>query len=475
MDILSLARFQFGMTTIFHFFFVPFTIGTGLVVAIMETMYVRTKDKMYLRMTKFWGNIFLLSFAVGVVTGIIQEFQFGMNWSDYSRFMGDIFGAPLAIEALLAFFMESTFLGLWMFTWKTVKPWLHVVFIWLVTVASMLSAFWIITANAFMQHPTGYAIKGGRAVMTSFPKLIANTQAWYEFSHVIAGAIAMGGFLIAGMAAFKLLNKGLKEKHFFQRSLKVGLVVALAGSIAVFIAGDLQMQALIEDQPMKFAATEGEKEDTGSPAAWKLVDFMDTKTHKDKFSIKIPYILSILSYHKLFGSVEGMDSVNKKLQAKYGDQNNYYPPVNTLFWSFHLMALFGGAMLAVALLGLFFARKKSQLLFRQKWMLWIVGLFTFVPFITNTSGWLVTELGRYPWTVYGLFTIKDSVSPNVSVASLLTSNIVYFLLFSFLAVVMVALVVKELKKGPLDENDESLQAPLSSNKEVDPFNKEAFE
>ncbi|GKS81717.1 cytochrome ubiquinol oxidase subunit I [Ligilactobacillus pabuli] len=475
MDILSLARFQFGMTTIFHFFFVPFTIGTGLVVAIMETMFVRTKNKMYLRMTKFWGNIFLLSFAVGVVTGIIQEFQFGMNWSDYSRFMGDIFGAPLAIEALLAFFMESTFLGLWMFTWKTVKPGLHVAFIWLVTAASMLSAFWIITANAFMQHPTGYAIKGGRAVMTSFPELVTNTQAWYEFGHTIAGAITMGGFLIAGMSAFKLLNKKLKETDFFKRSLKLGLVVGLVGSLAVFAAGDLQMQALIEDQPMKFAATEGEKHTTADPAPWKLVDFMDTKTHEDKFSIKIPYMLSLLSYHKPSGSIQGMDEANKKLQAKYGDQNNYYPPVNTLFWSFHIMALFGMAMLGVAVIGLFFARKKSQLLFRQKWMLWIVGLFTFVPFITNTCGWLVTELGRYPWTVYGLFTIKDSVSPNVSVGSLLTSNIVYFCLFSFLAIVMVALVVKELKKGPEDDDSVTLNAPLSSDADVDPFSKEAFE
>ena len=226
---------------------------------------------------------------------------------------------------------------------------------------------------------------------------------------------------------------------------------------------------------MKFAATEGEKETTPDPAPWKLVDFMDTKTHKDKFSIKIPYMLSLLSYHKPSGSIKGMDEANKELQAKYGDENNYYPPVNTLFWSFHIMALFGMAMLGVAVLGLFFARKKSQLLFRQKWMLWIVGLFTFVPFMTNTSGWLVTELGRYPWTVYGLFTIKDSVSPNVSVGSLLTSNIIYFLLFSILGAIMVALVVKELKKGPEDEDSEMINAPLSSDKEVDPFNKEAFE
>src|SRR5699024_219996 len=198
----SLARFQFAMTTIFHFFFVPFSIGTVFVVAIMETMYVIKKEEIYKKMAKFWGNIFLLSFAVGVVTGLIQEFQFGMNWSDYSRFVGDIFGAPLAIEALLAFFMESTFLGLWMFTWNKVKPRLHLVFIWLVALGSVLSAFWILVANSFMQHPSGYIIRNGRAEMVDFAQLIKNPQVWYEFSHVLTAAILMGGILIAGMSAF---------------------------------------------------------------------------------------------------------------------------------------------------------------------------------------------------------------------------------------------------------------------------------
>ncbi len=472
MTIVSLARFQFAMTTIFHFFFVPFSIGTALAVAIMETIYVTTKSKTYLRMARFWGNIFLLSFAVGVVTGIIQEFQFGMNWSDYSRFMGDIFGAPLAIEALLAFFMESTFLGLWMFTWKMVKPWLHVVFMWLVTIASMLSAFWIIVANAFMQHPSGYKISGGRAVMASFPKLTSNSQAWYECSHTLAGAIVMGGMIVAGLSAFQLLKKNLKEIKFFKKSMRLGLLITLVGSLGVIGAGDLQMRALVHDQPMKFAATEGETKNTGSPAAWKVIDFYSPKTHKNKFSIEIPYILSILSYHKPSGSVEGMDSVNKHLEKKYGDQNHYYPPVNTVFWSFHIMAIFGFVMFAVSILGLLFTRKKSQLLYRHKWMLWIVALCTFVPFMTNTAGWLVTELGRYPWTVYGLFTIKQSVSPSVSVSSLLTSNIIYFLLFSSLAIVMVVLIIRELKIGP--EKDNELIKKVKS-KDEDPFNKGAFE
>lgn len=468
MDIVSLARFQFAMTTIFHFFFVPFSIGTALVVAIMETLYVVKKDPNYQKMAKFWGKIFLLSFAVGVVTGIIQEFQFGMNWSDYSRFVGDIFGAPLAVEALLAFFLESTFLGLWIFTWERVSPKVHVLFIWLVTLGSLLSAFWILAANSFMQHPTGYTIQNGRAEMTDFWALITNTQLVYEFAHVITAAITMGGMIIAGLAAFQLLKKR-GAADFFKKSLRLGLVVALLGSIAVIMAGDLQMKALIEDQPMKFAAMEGTYEDTGDPAAWTLIAWANERERTQVFGIKVPYMLSILAYNKPSGAIDGMDRVNEQLIATYGERD-YYPPVNTLFWSFRIMAGFGMLMLLVSGGGLFLTRKKRPLLYEKRWLLRIVALCTFVPFLANTAGWLITELGRYPWTVYGLFTIEDSVSPNVTVTSLLISNSVYFLLFSALGGIMVYLIQVELKKGP-DHADLLSGAGYGS---VDPFDKEVF-
>ncbi|MFT8747480.1 cytochrome ubiquinol oxidase subunit I [Liquorilactobacillus nagelii] len=473
MSIVSLARFQFAMTTVFHFFFVPFSIGTALAVAIMETTYVVTKKKEYLRMTKFWGNIFLLSFAVGVVTGIIQEFQFGMNWSDYSRFMGDIFGAPLAIEALLAFFMESTFLGLWMFTWDRLSPKVHVVFIWLVTFASMISALWILTANSFMQHPTGYAIKNGHAVMTSFSALLKNPQVWFEFGHVIAGTVVTGGIIIAGLSAFRLLHQKAKETAFYKKSLRLGLLLSLIGAVLVIFAGDQQMKYLINEQPMKFAATEGVYNTTKNHAAWSVIDWSNEKEHKNDFSLDIPDMLSILAYGRPSGAVQGMNEVNKQLEKKYGKNNNYYPPVNALFWSFRIMAGFGGLMLLVSALGLFFTRKKKQILYEKKWMLWVLGLCTFTPFLANTAGWLVTELGRYPWTVYGLFTIKQSVSPNVSVGSLLTTNIVYFLLFAFIAATMISLVRLELKKGPFYEDE--IAANDHKADQVDPFDKEAFE
>ncbi|GAJ27176.1 cytochrome d ubiquinol oxidase subunit I [Liquorilactobacillus sucicola DSM 21376 = JCM 15457] len=394
-----------------------------------------------------------------------------MNWSDYSRFVGDIFGAPLAVEALLAFFMESTFLGLWIFTWKMVSPKLHVVFIWLVTFASSISAFWILAANSFMQHPTGYTIKNGRAIMNNFGALLTNAQLWYEFSHVIAGAITMGGMILAGLSAFQLLKRKNSETSFYKKSIKIGLVITLFGSLAVLMAGDLQMKALVKEQPMKFAAAEGEYDDTTDPAALTLVAWANENQHKRVFGVEMPYVLSILAYDKLSGSIQGMNHINKQLVKRYG-QRNYYPPVNTLFWSFRIMAGFGMLMLLVAILGLFFTRKKNQLLYRQKWMLWVLGLCTFAPFLANTAGWLVTELGRYPWTVYGLFTIKQSVSPNVSVTSLLISNIVYFLLFSGLAVTMIGLVIRELKKGP-DYEEKRLQEEQRSS--ADPFDKGAFE
>ncbi|WP_025730476.1 cytochrome ubiquinol oxidase subunit I [Atopobacter phocae] len=451
LDITTLARFQFAMTTVFHFFFVPFSIGTGFMVAVMETMYVIKKDEKYKKMTKFWGNIFLLSFAVGVVTGIIQEFQFGMNWSEYSRFVGDIFGAPLAIEALLAFFMESTFIGLWMFTWDRVKPAVHALFIWLVTISSMLSALWILTANAFMQKPVGFEVRNGRAEMVDFLALLKNSKLWFEFNHVIAAAIATGGIIVAGLAAFRLYKNRETHVDFYKKSIKLGLIVTLLGSALTLGAGHAQMKDLIETQPMKFAAMEGAYEDTGEPASWTLVAWANEKENKRVFGIEMPYMLSILANGNLSGSFEGMDTVNQKMIDAYGE-GDYYPAVNAIFWNFRLMAGFGTLMFMIGLAGVFLTRGSDPILYKKPWMLQALGWATFLPFIANSTGWLITEMGRYPWTVYGLFRVEDSVSPNVSVTSLLISNIVYFILFSFLSVVLIYLVRRVMSLGPDYDN-----------------------
>lgn len=465
MDILTLARIQFGMTTVFHFFFVPLSIGLGLAVAIMETMYVVKKDEIYKDMAKFWGKIFLLSFAVGVVTGIIQEFQFGMNWSEYSRFMGDIFGAPLAIEALLAFFMESTFIGLWSFTWDKVNPKLHLVFVWLVAIGSTLSALWILAANSFMQNPVGYVINEttGRAELKSFGALLTNHQLWLEFPHVIFGAFVTGAFVVVGLSAWKILRK--EDIRFFRESMKIGLALGLVFSILTIALGHSQTQAVIKDQPLKFAAMEGIYEDVPQPAPWKVVGLMDNKNREEGPKIEIPYLLSILgSSHE--GDFKGMNTINAELKEKYGDRiDNFYVPVNVLFWSFRFMAGFGSLMALLSVVGLFLLRKDKLL--EMRWLLIIFAFCTAAPFIANTSGWLITELGRFPWTVYGLFTIADSVSPSVTANQLLFSNIIYFLLFVLLGSVLVFLVQRTTKYGPYVEDHDATS-------DVDPLSKEAF-
>ena len=472
MDVLSLARFQFAMTTVFHFFFVPFSIGTVFVVAIMESMYVRTGNPSYKKMTKFWGNIFLLSFAVGVVTGLIQEFQFGMNWSDYSRFMGDIFGAPLAFEALLSFFIESTFIGLWMFTWDRVKKGLHLFFAWMIVFGTVTSALWMLTANSFMQHPVGFTLRNGRAEMSNFGALLTNPQLMYELGHVLTGALLTGATIITGLAAFQLLKKhDLSEanKAIYHKTMRIGMVLMLIFSLGSIAVGDVQMRYTITEQPMKFAATEAVYKTTGERAPWTVVAIANPKTHEVK-GIDIPDMLSILSYGKTTGSVKGMEEVNKELQKKYGTtidnhKMDYYVPVNTLFWSFRIMCGFAALLFLMSLIGLIVTRKGKK---GNRFFLWIMALLTFSPFLANTAGWLITELGRAPWTVYGLFTIAQSVSPSVTAGQLLFSNIVYFCLFTTLAIILIGLIVRFL------HNDPEEYAAKEDAKRMDPFAKEAF-
>ncbi|AYM02803.1 cytochrome ubiquinol oxidase subunit I [Levilactobacillus yiduensis] len=475
LDILGLARFQFGMTTVFHFFFVPFSIGLAFVVAVMETMYAIKGDEDYKKMAQFWGKMFLYSFAVGVVTGIIQEFQFGMNWSEYSRFMGDIFGAPLAIEALAAFFMESTFIGMWMFTWGRFNKWVHTLFIWLVMFGSSLSALWILAANSFMQNPLGYIInqQTGHVQMVSFGAVLSNPQLWSEFPHVIFGAFVTASFVIAGCAAWRLLKKD--HVTFYRKSLNVALVIGLIFSLGSIASGDIQSRYLINNQPMKFAAMEGLYKDSTNKGEWAAIAGFDNKQHKTTWSVDVPYVLNLLSYHKTTGTIKGMNTINKELHAKYdkkyGNDINYYVPTKTLFWSFRIMSGAGALFALLAIVGLFFNRKKSQLIMKQRWFLYILGLCLWLPFVVNTAGWFITEFGRYPWVVYGLLTIADAVSPNVSVASLLTSNIIYFLMFAGMGVVMIVLCHRTLKAGPDIENTDGYAA---GDTDLDPYSKGAF-
>jgi len=461
---LFLARLQFGATTIFHFLFVPMSIGLVFMVALMETFYVVKNQEIYKKMAKFWGHLFLINFAVGVVTGIIQEFQFGMNWSEYSRFVGDVFGAPLAIEALLAFFMESTFIGLWIFGWNRLSKKVHLLCIWLVSIGTMLSALWILAANSFMQEPVGFVIRNGRAEMNDFFALLKNPQLLVEFPHVIFGALATGAFFIGGVSAYKMLKK--QEVEFFAHSFRIAMIVALVSGVGVAFSGHEQAKHLMESQPMKMAASEALWEDSGDPAAWNVFSIIDTEAKENTFEISIPYILSYLTYEKFSGSVPGMLTLQEEYVEKYGP-GNYIPPVKTTFWSFRIMAGAGMVMVLVSALGLWF--QFSETLMRRTFFLkLLVGLISF-PFIANTAGWIMTEIGRQPWTVFGLMTTSASISPNVSVQSLLFSFIAFTTIYLILAIVLVYLFVREIKKGADHDTTERIDVS------IDPFDKEVYQ
>ncbi|CAM4310712.1 cytochrome ubiquinol oxidase subunit I [Paenibacillus macerans] len=463
LDPILLARLQFAVTTIFHFFFVPLSIGLVVLIAIMETMYVVKGKEEYKRMAKFWGKLFLINFAVGVVTGILQEFQFGMNWSDYSRFVGDVFGAPLAVEALFAFFMESTFIGLWIFGWDRLSKKVHLLCIWLVALGTTVSAFWILAANSFMQRPVGFEINNGRAEMNDFFALIGNGQLWVEFPHTVLGAFATGAFMIAGVSAYKLLKR--QDTSFFKKSFTIGIIVALIASFATALFGHQQAQYLVKTQPMKMAASEGLWGKSGDPAPWTLYAHIDSGNGKNDFEIKIPYLLSFLSYSKFSGEVKGMHELQAEYEQSYGP-GDYIPPVRTTFWSFRIMIAAGCLMIVLGLYGTYLAWRK-KLDRPNKWfyraMLWSISL----PFIANTSGWIMTEIGRQPWTVFGLMQTKDSVSPSVTGGQILFSLIAFTLIYAVLGAVMAYLFVKVIKKGP---NEDGAGADHST----DPFGKEGY-
>lgn len=465
MDVLMLARAQYAITTIFHFFFVPLSIGTIFLVAIMETLYVVKKKEIYLQMSKFWGKIFLISFAIGVVTGILQEFQFGMNWSEYSRFMGDVFGAPLAVEALLAFFMESTFIGIWMFGREKLPKWMIAASAWLVSLGTILSALFILAANSFMQRPVGFEIVDGKAVLTDFFALLTNGQLLVEFPHTIFGALATGSFVVGGISAFNLLKK--RDSEFFKKSFMLAMIVAFISSAGIAFSGHDQAQYLMGTQPMKMAASEGLWEDSGDPAAWTLLAGLDTENQTNTWEIKIPYLLSYLTYSKFEGSVEGMKTLQARYEELYGEGVNYIPHVESVFWSFRVMAGFGGLMALVSALGLFFAFRKT--IEQKTWLLRLLILSIAAPFIGNTAGWIMTEIGRQPWTVFGYYTTAQSISPNVTAGQILFSMISFTSAYAILGSVMVYMIVKVVKRGPFAVDHHNAYET------VDLLDKEAFE
>jgi cytochrome d ubiquinol oxidase subunit I len=449
MDPLSVARWQFGVTTVYHFLFVPITIGMAFFIAITETAWVRTRNPLYLRAAKFWGKIFLINFAMGVVTGIVHEFQFGMNWSSYSRFVGDVFGAPLAMESLLAFFLESTFIGLWIFGWDKLAPALHAACIWLVAIGTTMSAFFILAANSFMQHPVGFTMNAerSRAEMNDIWVVLTQPLNLWAYSHVVIGAILSGATMFAGISAYFLMKR--REVEVFRKSVRLGLIGMLIGSLGTIITGDLLAKVMTDVQPMKMAAAEALWE-TSAPASFSVFTIGTLDGSTEVFSLRVPGVLSFMATESFTGEVEGINNVQAEFEERYGP-GDYRPNIAVTYWTFRMMMGAAFLLLLTAIVGLWLTRKGR--LPRSK-TVWTLAMFAIAgPVVGHSAGWIFTEMGRQPWTVVGLYRTEESVSPAVSGASVLTSLIVYTLLYGILAVIEIGLVIKYVKIGPPSEEE----------------------
>jgi cytochrome d ubiquinol oxidase subunit I len=443
MDAVLLARLQFAVTTVYHFFFVPLTLGLSVLIAIMETRYVTSGDEKYRAMVKFWGKLFLINFAMGVATGIVQEFQFGMNWSEYSRFMGDIFGAPLAIEALLAFYLESTFLGVWIFGWDRLSPRVHAAVMWAVAIGSNLSALWILVANSFMQEPVGYVLRNGRAEMESFWTLLGNPHVWVQWPHVFTAAMATAGFFVAGISAWHLARK-TEHTEVFRRSFRWGVVYGLIGAVLVIVVGHTQAQHMVKHQPMKMAAAEALWE-SENPAAMSLFTIGDEANLRDRWAIRVPGFLSFLAYNRFEGEVKGIKNLQREYEETYGP-GDYVPPVFISYWTFRVMVGVGFLMLVLLLWALRAVMKEREL--DSPKLLRYMTLAIALPYIGNSTGWIFTEVARQPWIVFGLQKVSDAVSPTVPAGNVAFSLVAFTLLYALLMVVDVKLLVKYAKAGP---------------------------
>ena len=448
MDLVILSRWQFAITSVYHFFFVPLTLGLGWFVAIMQTVYYRTGNETFKKMAKFWGKLFLINFAMGVVTGIVQEFQFGMNWSEYSRYVGDIFGAPLAIEALLAFFLESTFLGVWIFGWDRIPKGLHLTAIWLVVIGSNLSALWILIANAFMQHPVGYVLQNGRAEMVNFGALVANPKAWLFFWHTISSGLATAAFFVLGISAWYLTRK--KDVEVFKHSFRIAAIIGTLAVVSVILAGHTQGQEMRQTQPMKLAALEA-LWTSEKPASFSLLTIGDLSGRKEVWSIRIPYVMSLLACNNLTCGVQGVNDLQAQYVQQYGP-GNYIPLMVVTYWTFRFMVGAGFLMFGLVAYALFLVMKDwpEKWMRWLKWMPWAIAL----PYIANSSGWILTEMGRQPWIVYGLLKTEDAVSP-LSPGMVLTTVIGFTLIYALLMSADVYLLNKFAKAGPAAAMQES--------------------
>jgi cytochrome d ubiquinol oxidase subunit I len=465
MDALDLARWQFGIVTVYHFLFVPITIGMGFLVAGLQTAWYRTGKEKWLRLTKFYGKLFLINLIMGVVTGIVQEFQFGMNWSDYSRFVGDIFGAPLAIEALLAFFVESTFIGLWIFGWDRLPPKLHLATIWAVAVGAPLSAFFILAANSWMQNPTGFRIDEvqGRAELENFADVLTNKVLLVTFPHTIAGALLTGGAVVAAVAMWHLVRRPGVDTDPFRSALRLGAWTMVVSAVAVVVTGDIQGKIMTQVQPMKMAAAEALYE-TETQAGFSLLTIGTLDGTEEVFAIKIPGLLSYLGHGDFNAEVEGINDIQSEYEDEFGAGENYRPYIPVTYWSFRLMIATGVIAGIVAAWFLWLTRKGRAP--TTRWALWAAVVLPLLPLAANAFGWIFTEMGRQPWLVFSLMPTAMGVSPGTTAGEVVTSLSVLTVLYGVLAVIEVGLLLMVVRAGlpdvsadvvaPTDEPDKPM-------------------
>jgi cytochrome d ubiquinol oxidase subunit I len=450
MDALDIARWQFGATTVYHFLFVPITIGLSFLVAVLQSIWARTGDERWLRLTKLYGKLFLINFAMGVVTGIVQEFQFGMNWSDYSRFVGDVFGVPLAIEALVAFFLESTFLGLWIFGWDRLPARVHLATIWTAAIGTLLSAYFILAANSWMQNPVGYRYNPdtGRAELTDFVAVLTNKVTLVTFPHTIAGCFLTAGALVAAVALWHLLrHRDSPDAPAFRSALRLGAWVTIAAAGALVVTGDIQGKIMTEVQPMKMAAAEALYE-TEQPASLSVFTVGTLDGSRELYALKIPGLLSWLGTGDLNGEVKGINDLQEQYAASYGP-GNYAPIIPVTYWSFRFMIAFGLAAAAIAALALWaFRGGRTPTGPRvSRWLLRAGLALPLLPLAANSFGWIFTELGRQPWIVFTEMLTRDGVSRSVSTTEVVTSFAGFTVLYGALAVIEVGLLLRYAKAG----------------------------
>ena len=446
LDPLVLSRWQFGLTTLYHFLFVPITLGLVLCVAIWQTAWVRTGKIVYLQLTKFFGKMFLINFAMGIVTGIVQEFQFGMNWSNYSRFVGDIFGAPLAFEGLLAFFMEATFIGLWIFGWNKLKPVAHLATIWLTVAGTWISAYFILAANAFMQNPVGYELNAetGRAELVDFMAVLTNPVALTQLPHTLTASVMLACTIIVGTAAWHL--KRGRNVETFRPALKFGLWGVLISGVGIMLSGHALGIAMTETQPMKMAAAEAMyATSTGADASFSIFSIGTPDGSEEVWSLRIPYLAGFLATNTFNGTVHGLNELQQQYVELYG-AGDYMPIIWLTYWSFRWMMFFGFASMLVAAVGLWVTRRSAD---TKPWM-WNIAIWTATfPLWGILIGWVFTEMGRQPWIVFGLMLTQDGVSPNVTGLSVLLSLVGFTLVYGILAVVEVKLLLKAAQSDPV--------------------------